>query len=269
METHTTSQGLSLKKRVTLLTSFLILLLPMVVVADVCTYEKTVSFTVPVDAVQRLSIRAETGALAVHALPAQDGGQQDEIRVEARVCSARKATLDDMDVVHTLNGDVLLVQADIPEIDSAFWINHYPYIDMDFGIPAGLAVTIKDGSGDIQVSGTGALRIDDGSGGINVRSIVGDVTIEDGSGEINVEQVDGAVDIRDGSGSIDISHVMSSVVVDDGSGELRIAQVGGSVSISDGSGSIDVMDVEQAVTILEDGSGSTEYRNITGDIFLP
>jgi len=219
METHTTSHGLSLKKRVTLLTSFLILLLPMVVVADVCTYEKAVSFTVPVDAVQRLSIRAETGALAVHALPAQDGrqdgGQQDEIRVEARVCSARKAALDDMDVVHTLNGDVLLVQAVIPEIDSAFWINHYPYIDMDFGIPAGLAVTIKDGSGDIQVSGTGALRIDDGSG------------------------------------------------------ELRIAQVGGTVSISDGSGSIDVMDVEQAVTILEDGSGSTEYRNITGDIFLP
>ncbi|MDO8273171.1 MAG: hypothetical protein Q7U82_14855 [Gammaproteobacteria bacterium] len=268
METHTTSHGLSLKKRVTLFTSFLILLLPMVVVADVCTYEKTVSFTVLVDAVQRLSIRAETGALAVHALPAQDGGQ-DEVRVEARVCSARKAYLDDMDVAHALNGDVLLVQAVIPEIESAFWINHYPYIDLDIGIPAGLAVTIKDSSGDIQVSGTGTLRIDDGSGGINVRNIVGDVTIEDGSGEINVEQVDGAVDIRDGSGSIDISHVMSSVVVDDGSGELRIAQVGGTVSISDGSGSIDVMDVEQAVTILEDGSGSTEYRNITGDIFLP
>lgn len=232
METHTTSNGLSLKKRVTLLTSFLILLLPMVVVADVCSYEKTVSFTVPVDTIQRLSIRAETGALVVHALPATDG-VQDEVRVEARVCSARKATLGYMDVVHALKGDVLLVQAVIPEIDSAFWINHYPYIDLDIGIPAGLAVTIKDRSGDMQVSGTGALRIDDGSGGITVSNIVGDVWIDDGSGEIFVGQVDGAVEI------------------------------------SDGSGSIDVMDVEQAVTILEDGSGSTEYRNITGDIFQP
>ncbi|MDO9317027.1 MAG: hypothetical protein Q7V56_02350 [Gammaproteobacteria bacterium] len=268
MDTQTISDGLSLKKRVTLLTSFLILLLPMVVVADVCTYEKTVSFTVPADAVQRLSIRAETGALAVYALPTREG-EQDEVRVEAHVCSARKATLDYMDVVHSLKGDVLLVQAVVPEINSAFWINHYPYIDLDIGIPAGLAVTIKDGSGDMQVNGSGMLQIDDGSGSITVGGIVGDVRIEDGSGEINVAQVDGAVDIHDGSGAIDISHVMSDVVVDDGSGELRIAQVGGAVSISDGSGSIDVVDVEQAVTILEDGSGSTEYRNITGDIFQP
>ncbi len=268
METQTTSDGLSLKKCVTLLTSFLVMLLPMVVVADVCSYEKSVSFTVPVDAVQRLSIHAETGALAVHALPAQEGSA-NEVRVEARVCSARKATLEHMDVVHAMKGDVLLVQAVIPEIDSAFWINHYPYIDLDIGIPAGLAVTIKDGSGDMQVSGTGTLEIADGSGSITVSSIAGDVRIEDGSGEISVAQVDGAVDIEDGSGAIDVSHVTSAVVVDDGSGELRIAQIGGTVSISDGSGSIDVMDVEQAVTILEDGSGSTEYRNITGDIFTP
>lgn len=268
METHSTSDGLSLKKRVTLLTSFLILLLPMVVVADVCSYEKSVSFTLPVDTIQRLSIRAETGTLAVYALPAQDGSP-DEVRVEARVCSARKATLEYMDVVHALKGDVLLLQAVIPEIESAFWINHYPYIDLDIGVPAGLSVTIKDGSGDMQVSGTGALQIDDGSGSITVSGIAGDVRIEDGSGAITVEQVDGAVDIEDGSGAIDVSHVTSGVVVDDGSGELRIAQVGGTVSISDGSGSIDVMDVEQAVTILEDGSGRIEYRNITGDIFQP
>ena len=268
MKTQTTRNSLSLKKCVTLLTSFLILLLPMVVVADVCSYEKSVSFTVPVDTIQRLSIRAETGALAVHALPAQEGSPH-EVRVEGRVCSARKATLEYMDVVHALTGDVLLVQAVIPEIDTAFWINHYPYIDLNIGVPAGLAVTIKDGSGDMQVSGTGTLQIDDGSGRITVSSIAGDVRIEDGSGEISVEQVDGAVDIEDGSGAIDVSHVTSGVVVDDGSGELRIAQIGGTVSISDGSGSIDVMDVEQAVTILEDGSGSTDYRNISGDIFKP
>ncbi len=268
METQTTRHGLSLKKRVTVLTTFLILLLPVVAVADVCSYEKTISFTVPIDAAQRLSIRAETGALAVHALPAQEAGQA-AVRVEARVCSARKATLEYMDVVHALNGDVVSVQTVIPESESAFWINHYPYIDLEIGVPAGLSVTIKDGSGDMQISGTGALQIDDGSGSIVVNNIVGDVRIEDGSGEIRVEQVDGAVDIEDGSGAIDVSQVLSGVVVDDGSGELRIAQVGGTVSISDGSGSIDVMDVEQAVTILEDGSGRTEYRNITGDIFQP
>lgn len=268
METQTTRPLLSLKKRLTVLTTFLILLLPVVAVADVCSYEKTISFTVPIDAVQRLSIRAETGALAVQALQGQQGGQE-EVRVEARVCSARKATLDYMDVVHALNGDVLSVQTVIPEIESAFWINHHPYIDLDVSVPTGLAVTIKDGSGDMQVSGTGALQIDDGSGGIVINNIVGDVHIEDGSGEITVEQVEGTVDIEDGSGAIDVSHVMKGVIVDDGSGELRIAQVGGTVSIIDGSGSIDVMDVEQAVTILEEGSGRIEYRNITGDIFQP
>ncbi|MES3008272.1 MAG: DUF4097 family beta strand repeat-containing protein [Pseudomonadota bacterium] len=264
MDTHATSTSLSLKKRVTLFTSFLILLLPMVVVADVCTYEKTVSFTVPVDAVQRLSIRAETGQLDVQAV----AGQQSVI-VDATVCSTRMADLEDMDVVHEQRDEVLLIQTLVPELHSSFWVNHPPYIDLNVSVPAGLAVTIKDGSGDMQISGTGELRIDDGSGGINVSNIVGAVTIEDGSGEISVEDVDGAVDIRDGSGPVDISHVMSDVVVDDGSGSLRIAEIGGSVSISDGSGSIDVRDVEQQVAVHEDGSGSTDYRRVRGEVVLP
>lgn len=247
----------SARQRIALATSFFFLLLPVVVLADVCSYEKTVEFTVPVESIKQLEIEARAGSLVVQAAEGSTG-----ISVVGSVCSSRQSELSGMDVLQSRDGNVLQLETLIPEFHGSLWTSRYAYIDLTVTIPPGLAVVVDDGSGALDVSGTGDLRIRDGSGEIKVHAIAGNVVIQDGSGELSVEDVDGSVEVRDGSGAVDISYVMGDVDVEDGSGTLRIAQVGGSVGIHDGSGSIDVRDVQREVVIHEDGSGSLDMRRV-------
>ncbi|MDP1933154.1 MAG: hypothetical protein Q8L60_17025 [Gammaproteobacteria bacterium] len=61
METPHSKPCLVSRKRVTLVTSFIFLLLPVVVLADVCSYEKTVAFSVPMENIKQLEIEARAG----------------------------------------------------------------------------------------------------------------------------------------------------------------------------------------------------------------
>jgi hypothetical protein len=130
--------------------------------------------------------------------------------------------------------------------------------------------TLRWGSGgriDIEVVAppTVALRIDDGSGPIEVADFVADILIDDGSGSIDVRSV-GNLEIDDGSGSIEVNRASGNVYVNDGSGSLTIEDVGGSVTIDDGSGSIRVNDVAGDLIIVDSGSGSVSFSGIEGTV---
>lgn len=110
------------------------------------------------------------------------------------------------------------------------------------------------------------LRIDDGSGEIEVRDMAGDVAIEDGSGSLRVHGVGGSLRIDDGSGAIRVGNVVGNVDIIDGSGSIDVQEVGGSVSVDDGSGSVDVRDVGQDFVMIDDGSGSVRMSGIRGNV---
>jgi hypothetical protein len=123
-----------------------------------------------------------------------------------------------------------------------------PSVDLDVRMPRGIALSVDDGSGSIDISGLdSSVAIDDGSGSIRVDQ-VGSLVIDDGSGSITVTGVAGDVDIEDGSGSIDVKHV------------------GGGVRIDDGSGGIDVADVEADLVIEDDGSGGLKASDVRGEV---
>jgi hypothetical protein len=116
---------------------------------------------------------------------------------------------------------------------------------------------------ELQVPGSMALVIDDGSGSMAIADVAAAVRIDDGSGSIDVRRV-GSLHINDGSGSIDVRAADGDVYVDDGSGSITIDAVGGSVTIDDGSGGIRVSDVAKDLIILDDGSGSVTYTDVRG-----
>jgi DNA/RNA endonuclease YhcR with UshA esterase domain len=122
------------------------------------------------------------------------------------------------------------------------------YIALEVSVPQGMAVSINDGSGSI-----------------DVMDIVGDVTIDDGSGSIDVSNV-ANLKIDDGSGSIDVITASGDVSIVDGSGSITVKHVAGSVTVDDGSGSIRVSDVEHDLTILESGSGSVNFSDVRGTV---
>jgi hypothetical protein len=138
------------------------------------------------------------------------------------------------------------------------------YIALSIRVPESLDVRIDDGSGSIQVSGlSGDLDIEDGSGSIRVSAGGGDVTVDDGSGSFRAEDISGSLSIQDDSGSITIDDIGGDVTIDDGSGSITVRNVGGVVSVSDGSGSISV-DGAGDFELRDDGSGSVNLDNIRG-----
>lgn len=231
-------QNLKTKKRLfntktfSLAGSFALLLLPVVVLADTCSYQEQIEFTVPSTNIATLDVSAGAGDLRVSSSPSAK-----DISVSATVCASRKSGLENMGVGHIVQGDTQFLWTKINEQKGGFFSSGYAFIDLEVTVPAGMAVTIKDGSGDLSVSGTGDLSVVDGSGDSRIFAIAGNVTVQDGSGELTIEDVQGNVD------------------VDDGSGEIDIAKVTGSVTVRDGSGDIDVREVQLEVTIVEDGSG--------------
>jgi len=121
-------------------------------------------------------------------------------------------------------------------------------IDLEINVPAGIAVSI-----------------DDGSGSIDVENIHADLSIDDGSGAIGLQNV-ANVNIDDGSGSIDVSMASGDVSIVDGSGSIDVRSVNGSVRIDDGSGSIKVIDVEEDLIIVDDGSGGVSFADVRGTV---
>ncbi len=200
------------------------------------------------DGIDSLEIKAGAGRMEVRGV---DG--QDDIIVKATIVLP---DVDDDDATAFIEkrmrlsldkrGDAAMLEATFE--DGWLGTSGSARIDLEVTMPTGLALTIDDSSGSIEVEDTEAdLKIDDSSGSIDIRN-VGNVIVEDGSGSIEIEEAAGDVDVTDGSGSI------------------RVRSVGGSVTIDDGSGSIKVSDVEKDLILVDDGSGSFKYSDVRGKV---
>lgn len=207
----------------------------------------------------------------------------DQILVEVRIytqttdCDGDAEVLDDMDYelyATTDGGARLWVDMDDD------WLGYWA--DVTVQAPAELALDVRDGTGDIDISGFASLVLDDENGDVDIEGILGDVEIEDGTGDLTLLHVGGAVSIDDGNGDLDIRDVAgpvelfdgtgdawiedirADVLIEDGSGDLDLRLIDGDVTIDDGTGDIDVRDVRGVVTI-HDGSGDIHVQNV-GDL---
>ncbi len=141
-------------------------------------------------------------------------------------------------------------------------------INLTVNVPKKMPLRIDDGSGSINVGNIeGNVVIDDGSGSMKLEDITGRVEIDDGSGDIHAEKIEGDIELDDGSGDVEMKDVAGDAWIDDGSGTIEMRGILGNVSIVDGSGSIYIEDVQGSVEV-SDGSGSIEIDDIRGDVLL-
>lgn len=231
-----------------------------------CSHERIDELTIPLDGVERLDIVAGSGSLRVE-------GRRDLDRavVSGRACASVEAWLDELrlSVESSASDGVRLVAHGV---ESRGWSGGGGMARMDLSIlvPLGLAVDIDDSSGDIEVEGTGDLRIDDSSGSIRISRVFGPVSVDDASGGLEIEGVDGDVRVEDGSGSVRIGEVRGSVLLRDGSGGIEVRGVAQDVIIeADGSGGIEVRDVAGDFTVGRDGSGGIRHGDVGGTVEIP
>jgi hypothetical protein len=204
----------------------------------------------------RARVVARAGSLTIT-------GEEGLSAVEASgtACAGSEADLRKVQLRVDRSGEEVRVEVETPQ----GW-HGSGSLDLEVRLPRGLALVVEDGSGSTEIHDVASLRLSDGSGGIEVRGVTGNLDIDDGSGGIDVRDVSGDVKIRDGSGELDLRQVGGSVTVEDGSGGIEIQDVTGSVTIAeDGSGHIRIERVRQNVLVQRDGSGGIEVNDVGGD----
>ncbi|KTF13669.1 DUF4097 family beta strand repeat protein [Pseudoalteromonas sp. H105] len=206
---------------------------------------------------QQLDIEAEAGSLKVIG-----SNTATEITVDATIYTAN---VDDPYIL-TLeqDGDKAVLTAKSHKASGMIvYQGNSPSIDLVVTVPNSFNLDIDDSSGDINIKGVlGDMDIDDGSGSIDIDQ-GHDLEIDDGSGDINLQNITGSIEISDGSGSLAITNTKGNLTIEDGSGDIRLSKINGRVDIDDNSGSINAIDLGNALTI-EDGSGDIYAEHING-----
>lgn len=197
------------------------------------------------------------------------GGAGSDVRATGTACASESDFLQRIRLTATRSGSVVQVEAEIPEWHGFGF--HEARLDYEVALPDGIALEVRDGSGELRIENVGPLQVEDSSGELQVRGVHGDLSVHDSSGSMHIDDVAGNVRIVDGSGGIDVAKVAGNVVIaEDGSGSIDIHDVRRNVTIEDdGSGSVEVTDVGGDFTVGSKGSGGISTERVAGRVRLP
>lgn len=231
-----------------------------------CAHEKVIEEVMDLSGSESLEVHAAAGDLAIR------GGSGSEARIRGRVCVSDEDWLEKARII-TSNGSAAEIKVDLP--DTSGWSlmgSNYASMDLELDVPASVAITLKDSSGDTEVVGVSSLQISDSSGDIDIRDVEHSVVVDDSSGDIEIEGVRGDVTVeRDSSGDIEARSIEGSVLISrDSSGEIYLRDIGKNVTVDrDSSGDITVVGVGGDFTVHRDGSGDIRYQNVEGAVAVP
>lgn len=117
------------------------------------------------------------------------------------------------DTRYRINGDELALSTSCGPRCSVSW---------EVSAPEGVAVRGENGSGNVELSGVGAVEFKLGSGDISVSGARGDIRAETGSGNIDVVDAAGAVRLRASSGDITAQRLAAGVDAETSSGNVTV-----------------------------------------------
>ncbi len=249
----------------------LVVLLLVVIAADVqaeCEFERLLNESLDVSGSQSLAIAAAAGDLEIAGVSGSD-----EVRIKGRICVSEEHWLDEAGL-ETSTGDRAEITVVLPDVSGGWslWGSKYAYMDLELEVPDGLALELRDSSGDIEIEDIATLSVQDSSGDIDIRNATGLVEIEDSSGDIEVSGLQGDFTIiSDSSGDIRGSVIEGNVRVEsDSSGEIWFTEVRKDVIVErDSSGDIVAENVGGDFRVLKDGSGRIRSEDIAGEIDIP
>ncbi len=233
-----------------------------------CKFERLLDESLDVSGSQSLAIAAGAGDLEIAGVSGSD-----EVKISGKICVSEQQWLDEARL-ETSSGDRAEINVVLPDVSGGWslWGSKYAYMDLELEVPEGLALQLRDSSGDIEIEDISTLSIQDSSGDIEIRNAAGLVEIKDSSGDIEVRGLQGDFTIiSDSSGDILGSDIAGNVLVKaDSSGDIRFTEVGKDVVVErDSSGDIIAENVGGDFRVLKDSSGKIRSEDMTGEVVIP
>ncbi|HKJ93056.1 MAG TPA: DUF4097 family beta strand repeat-containing protein, partial [Longimicrobiales bacterium] len=216
-------------------------------VQERCRQSRQIAVTMDAHGLPQLELNARAGSLRVQ------GGDGTSIQARGTVCASSADLAGDAMLRSDHGGGTARLNVELPSTRGTAYVR----MDLVVEMPRGMTLKLDDSSGDLSVDDVAAVTVNDGSGGLRLSNIGGDVDVDDGSGDIEIRDITGDVRVRDSSGDIHIRRVHGAVTIpDDGSGDIRVADVERDVLVrNDGSGDIVAAGVGGDFTVEHDGSG--------------
>lgn len=134
-------------------------------------------------------------------------------------------------------------------------------VDYEVTVPStDVRITGESGSGDVRFEGVAAVEVETGSGNAVVRKVSGPVRIDSGSGDVEVADVTGDFTGRVRSGNATLSDMRGTVTVDSSSGDVDVRMAAAtSVRVGTGSGNLQVHVPRARYRVeVDTGSGDQE-----------
>lgn len=126
---------------------------------------------------------------------------------------------------------------------------------------AGGDTSINDNNGSVQASGIkGALELHNRFGSITVRDVQGAADITGGNGAVNLSDA-GSAKITTSFGSVDARNIRGDLIVRDNNGNVDVSAIGGGADITDSFGNVNFSDVKGRVNC------TTNNGRVTGSSF--
>lgn len=228
------------------------------VAAEPCRYSKPVSAWINANGLRSLQLKLGSADLQI-----QGDAGANQVRVSGTACASNQATLKDMRVAASRNGDAGVVTAENHNIN----MFGYAYLKLQAHVPVALAVRIEDGSGDVVADHLASLDFNSGSGDLQAGDIAGKLSLQLGSGDVHAHRV-GSVDLGStGSGDVTVRGVSGNVLArQSGSGDLAFSDVKGDARVgSSGSGDIELNNIGGSVDVGSTGSGDVRANGVGGN----
>ena len=233
-----------------------------------CKFEKNIDQSLDLENTEQLLILAAAGDLEVTGVKGSTVAS-----IKGRACASKTEWLEESSV-ETQGGSNAEIVVELPDTGSSWSLigQHYAYLDLVLEVPAGIALNIKDSSGDVEIANVREVKIKDSSGDIEIDDLERSVTVNDSSGDIVLRDIGGDVTVdSDSSGDIRGADVEGFVLVKrDSSGDIRFRDVGEDFTVErDSSGDISANKVGGDFLVLRDGSGDINARKVSGEVSVP
>jgi hypothetical protein len=180
-------------------------------------FANTVSLDQPIAAGQTLTINNSNGRTTVH------GGEAQTVHVVANRHFGFGDQDPDVQLTPTATG---LSLASTSVGRGWFMFGDAGSVDYSVEVPAGVPVTVKSSSGQVQVDGTsGPVDVSTSSGSVRVSNLAGPLQVQTSSGSVNLTNVSGEVRATTSSGSVSGTQLQHIARAQTNSGSVSLESV--------------------------------------------
>lgn len=227
-------------------------------------FQKTLSL----GAGQSFRIENKFGEVRIHGESSRELKISATIRAQADSREQAQSFADKVQIEVQQTAQGVEVRTHYPE-DNRNWFgrkNASYSVDYEIAMPSDAPLFVKNSFGSVNATGVRSKsEFDNSHGSLNVRD-TGAARLSNSFGSIELSGAAGDTWVSDNNGSVQVSQVKGGLEIRNRFGSIMVREIGGAASITGGNGAVNLTDAGSAN--ITTSFGSVEVRNIRGDLIV-